>query len=77
MLYHLFNYLHSQGISFAGSGLMHYISFRVVCCALIAIVTALWSGKAIIAKLKKRQIGEEIRDLGLEGQLSTKGTPTM
>ena len=77
MLYHLFNYLHSQGISFAGSGLMHYISFRVVCCALIAIVTALWSGKAIIAKLKKKQIGEEIRDLGLEGQLSKKGTPTM
>ena len=77
MLYHLFEYLHSRGIYFAGSGLMNYISFRVVCCALIAIVTALWSGKAIIGKLKKKQIGEEIRDLGLEGQLSKKGTPTM
>ena len=77
MLYHLFNWLQSSGVDFAGVRLMNYISFRVVCCALIAIVTALWSGKAIIAKLKKRQIGEEIRDLGLEGQLSKKGTPTM
>ena len=77
MLYHLVNYLHSIGIDFAGARLMNYISFRVVCCALIAIVTALWSGKTIIRKLKKRQIGEEIRDLGLEGQLSKKGTPTM
>ena len=77
MLYHLFNWLHSQGIYFAGSGLMNYISFRVVCCALVAIVTALWAGKKIIAKLRAKQIGEEIRDLGLEGQLSKKGTPTM
>lgn len=77
MLYHLVNYLQSIGVDFAGARLMNYISFRVVCCALIAIITALWSGKAIIAKLKKKQIGEEIRDLGLEGQLSKKGTPTM
>jgi phospho-N-acetylmuramoyl-pentapeptide-transferase len=77
MLYHLFNYLQAKGIDFAGVRLMNYISFRVVCCALIAIVTALWSGKHIIAKLRRRQIGEEIRDLGLEGQLTKKGTPTM
>ena len=77
MLYHLFEYLHSQGIYFAGSGLMSYISFRVVCCALMAIVTALWLGKYIIKKLREKQIGEEIRDLGLEGELSKKGTPTM
>ena len=77
MLYHLFNYLQARGVDFAGVRLMNYISFRVVCCALIAIVTALWSGKHIIAKLRRRQIGEEIRDLGLEGQLTKKGTPTM
>lgn len=77
MLYHLLNWLQSQGIDFAGAGLMNYISFRVVCCALVAIITALWAGKKIIAKLKSKQIGEEIRDLGLEGQLSKKGTPTM
>ncbi len=77
MLYHLFNWLHSQGIDFAGAGLMKYISFRVVCCALVSIITALWAGKTIIGRLRQRQIGEEIRDLGLEGQLSKKGTPTM
>ena len=56
---------------------MKYISFRVVCCALVSIITALWAGKNIIKRLRKNQIGEEIRDLGLEGQLSKKGTPTM
>ena len=77
MLYHLFNYLQAKGVDFAGVRLMNYISFRVVCCAIVAIVTALWSGRHIIAKLRRRQIGEEIRDLGLEGQLTKKGTPTM
>lgn len=56
---------------------MKYISFRVVCCALVSIITALCAGKIIIKKLRQKQIGEEIRDLGLEGQLSKKGTPTM
>ena len=77
MLYHLFNWLQAKGVDFAGVRLMNYISFRVVCCALVSIITALWSGKIIIKKLKAKQIGEEIRDLGLEGQLSKKGTPTM
>ena len=77
MLYHLFNWLASLGADIPGVRLMNYISFRVVCCALVSIITALWSGKIIIKKLKAKQIGEEIRDLGLEGQLSKKGTPTM
>ena len=77
MLYHLFNFLQAKGVDFAGVRLMNYISFRVVCCAIVAIVTALWSGRHIIAKLRRKQIGEEIRDLGLEGQLTKKGTPTM
>ena len=77
MLYHLFEYFQQQGIDFPGVGLMQYISFRVVCSSIVAIITALVVGKKLIKKLQKKQIGEEIRDLGLEGQLSKKGTPTM
>ena len=77
MLYHLFEYLNNAGIDFPGSGLMHYISFRAICCAVVAILTSMLVGKQIIAKLQKKQIGETIRDLGLEGQLQKKGTPTM
>ena len=77
MLYHLFEYLKSIGFDFPGVGLMHYISFRAICCSILAIFTSLWVGKKIIARLQKKQIGETIRDLGLEGQLQKKGTPTM
>ena len=77
MLYHLFDYLDSIGLDFPGSGLMQYITFRGVCCAVVAILTSMLVGKKIIAKLQKKQIGETIRDLGLEGQLQKKGTPTM
>ncbi|MBQ1707762.1 MAG: phospho-N-acetylmuramoyl-pentapeptide-transferase [Bacteroidales bacterium] len=77
MLYHLFEYLRSAGFDFPGSGLMHYISFRAITCAVLAILVSMWVGKKIIAKLQKKQIGETIRDLGLEGQLQKKGTPTM
>ena len=77
MLYHLFEYLEQSGIDFPGSGLMQYISFRSICCAVVAILTSMLIGKSIIAKLQKKQIGETIRDLGLEGQLQKKGTPTM
>ena len=77
MLYHLFEYLNNAGIDFPGSGLMHYISFRAICCAVVAILTSMLVGKQIIAKLQQKQIGETIRDLGLEGQLQKKGTPTM
>ena len=77
MLYHLFQYLEKSGIDFPGAGLMHYITFRAICCAVVAILTSMLVGKSIIAKLQKKQIGETIRDLGLEGQLQKKGTPTM
>ena len=77
MLYHLFEYLRGAGFDFPGSGLMHYISFRAITCAVLAILVSMWVGKIIIAKLQKKQIGETIRDLGLEGQLQKKGTPTM
>ncbi len=77
MLYHLFEYLNNAGIDFPGAGLMQYISFRAILCSIVAIFTSMFAGKKIIAWLRKKQIGESIRDLGLEGQLQKKGTPTM
>ena len=77
MLYHLFEYLARIGVDFPGSGLMQYITFRGILCAIVAIFTSMWVGKKIIDRLQKKQIGETIRDLGLEGQLQKKGTPTM
>ena len=75
MIYHLFEALKSVDIP--GQGLMTYLSFRAFAAAVIAMLIALFAGKNIIRRLQKHQIGETIRDLGLEGQLSKKGTPTM
>lgn len=77
MLYHLFEYLRTLNIDFPGDGLLRYISVRAIFASVIALVIALFLGKRIIAFLRRKQIGEEIRDLGLEGQLAKKGTPTM
>jgi len=77
MLYHLFEYLREQGTHFPGIGLMQYISVRGILGNVTAILIALLAGKKTIGFLQKKQIGEEIRDLGLEGQLAKKGTPTM
>ena len=56
---------------------MQYISFRAICGSVVAVLTSLIVGKRIIAWLQKKQIGETVRDLGLEGQMQKKGTPTM
>ena len=56
---------------------MNYITFRGAVCVILALVIGFWIGPKIIRKLQKKQIGESIRDLGLEGQLAKKGTPTM
>ena len=77
MLYHLFEYLRQRGTDFSGIGLMQYISVRGILGNITAIIIALVAGKKAISFLQKKQIGEEIRNLGLEGQLSKKGTPTM
>ena len=77
MLYHLFDYFQRAGIDFPGVGLMHYISFRAIAGSVVAILTAMIFGRRTINWLQKKQIGETIRDLGLEGQLQKKGTPTM
>ena len=77
MLYHLFEYFSNQGIDFPGIGLMQYISFRALVSLMTALLVALYLGPKIIRKLQMKQIGEDIRDLGLEGQMQKKGTPTM
>ena len=76
MLYHFFDYLTSN-FDLPGSGLMRYLSFRSVMAVVSALLIVIFCGKSIIRALQKHQIGEEIRDLGLEGQLAKKGTPTM
>ncbi|MBQ7268371.1 MAG: phospho-N-acetylmuramoyl-pentapeptide-transferase [Bacteroidales bacterium] len=75
MLYRLFELL--QGYDIPGQHLMDYLSFRAVLAAVISMLIAFFAGKRIIAWLQRKQIGETIRDLGLEGQMQKKGTPTM
>lgn len=76
MLYHLFTYLDTI-YNFPGSGLFTYISFRAGLAFILALLLSTMFGRKIIDYLQKKQIGETIRDLGLEGQMSKKGTPTM
>lgn len=75
MLYYLFRYLHELDVP--GAGMFEYISFRSAMAMLVALLIATVFGKKIIRLLQRQQIGEEIRDLGLEGQMQKKGTPTM
>ena len=75
MIYHLFEFLKDADIP--GQRLFTYLSFRAMFASAVSILISLILGKRIIRWLQKRQIGEEIRDLGLEGQLQKKGTPTM
>ena len=77
MIYHLFRYLDSIGVDFPGMGLMNYLSFRAMLAAVTAVLVSMFAGKRIIARLQRLQIGETVRDLGLEGQIQKKGTPTM
>ena len=77
MIYHLFQYFDKAGIDLPGMGLMHYLSFRAMMASVTAILVALLAGKRIIRLLQKKQIGETVRDLGLQGQIEKKGTPTM
>ena len=77
MLYHLVDWLQSLGIHFPGMGLMHYLSFRAMLAVVISMLIGFFAGGRIIRWLRKHQIGEDIRDLGLEGQMQKKGTPTM
>ena len=76
MLYHLFQYL-DRLYNIPGSGMFQYISFRAAAAIILALLIVIYCGKPIIRYLQRKQIGEEIRDLGLAGQLEKRGTPTM
>ena len=76
MLYSLFRYL-DEAYDIPGSGMFQYISFRSALAVILALLITIIFGRSIIRMLRRHQIGEEIRDLGLEGQLSKRGTPTM
>jgi len=75
MIYHLFEYLKEYDIP--GQGLFTYLSFRAMATSITAILISIFAGAKIIRLLQRHQIGETIRDLGLEGQMQKKGTPTM
>ena len=76
MLYHLFKYL-DEAYDLPGSGVFQYLSFRASAAVILSLLIVIIFGRRIIDFLRRKQIGEEIRDLGLEGQLQKRGTPTM
>ena len=75
MLYYLFQWL--DKLNLPGAQVFQYISFRAACAFILSLIVSMIFGKWMIRKLKQRQIGESIRDLGLEGQKEKAGTPTM
>ena len=76
MLYNLFQNL-DKVYDLPGSGMFQYITFRSIAAFILALLLVIYVGLPIIRRLQRLQIGEEIRDLGLEGQMAKKGTPTM
>ncbi|MFZ6051006.1 phospho-N-acetylmuramoyl-pentapeptide-transferase [Halocola ammonii] len=76
MLYHLFEYL-DNAYDFPGAGLFQYISFRAAAAIITSLIISLLFGKRLINWLRYKQVGESVRDLGLEGQTQKAGTPTM
>lgn len=76
MFYYLFTYLQEE-FNLIGAGVFQYISFRAGMAALLSLIITITFGKKLINFLRRKQVGESIRDLGLEGQMEKKGTPTM
>ena len=76
MFYYFFNFL-DQRFNFPGAGVFQYISFRAAMALMLSLLISMVFGKRLINLLQKKQVGETIRDLGLDGQLKKKGTPTM
>ncbi|MFZ4400400.1 MAG: phospho-N-acetylmuramoyl-pentapeptide-transferase [Bacteroidales bacterium] len=76
MLYYLFNYL-DNAFDFPGAGVFQYISFRAAMAVITSLTISLLFGKSLIKFLTKKQVGETVRDLGLNGQKEKQGTPTM
>jgi phospho-N-acetylmuramoyl-pentapeptide-transferase len=77
MLYQLFEWFTKNGIKFPGSGLFHFITFRVLVAVLLSLFITTVYGKRLINILKRKQIGESVRELGLAGEKMKAGTPTM
>lgn len=75
MLYYLFDYLDSY--NFPGAGLFQFISFRASMALITSLIVSIFFGKRLINLLRRQQIGETVRDLGLAGQIEKSGTPTM
>ncbi len=77
MLYHLFQWLQNEQIRIPGSGLFQFITFRAMLAVLLSLLITLVFGKKIINLLRNLQVGESVRELGLQGEEQKKGTPTM
>jgi phospho-N-acetylmuramoyl-pentapeptide-transferase len=75
MLYYLFDYLDS--VNFPGAGVFQYISFRAAMAVIVSLIISMLFGKRLIDYLRYKQVGETVRDLGLDGQIQKQGTPTM
>ncbi len=76
MLYYLIKYLNASG-KIPGSGAFEYITFRAAAAIILSLIISMIFGKSIVAFLQRKQVGETIRDLGLEGEKQKQGTPTM
>lgn len=76
MLYYFFDYI-DRHFDLPGAGVFQYISFRAGAAAILSLIITITFGKNLINFLRRKQVGEDIRDLGLEGQMQKKGTPTM
>lgn len=76
MLYYIFTYL-DKTFDFPGAGVFQYISFRAAMAVIVSLTISMIFGKSLILYLRKKQVGETVRDLGLQGQLEKQGTPTM
>jgi phospho-N-acetylmuramoyl-pentapeptide-transferase len=77
MLYHFFEWLRAEDIRFPGNELFRFITFRVLLSVMLSLLISAFFGKKLINYLRKKQIGESVRELGLAGEQQKKGTPTM
>lgn len=76
MLYYLFQYLHDK-FNIPGTGMFNYISFRAGMAIIVSLLISMVYGRSLVSFLRRKQVGETVRDLGLQGQLMKQGTPTM
>ena len=77
MLYQLTEWLKQMGLKYPGSALFQFITSRVLLAVILSLVISAVFGKKLINYLRKKQVGETVRDLGLAGEQQKKGTPTM